>query len=289
MIKSLGILWETVRRAVLPWIYRDRLRSVRVEEIPDAPKNRNLYLIGGRQPWSAAFLCPCKCGEVIQLSFLPHDSPSWSVTVDRDDFATLAPFSLANERMQIALLCATGLGRLVSPDGHSLASTAFDSALKEPSKSKTSFPSLDTVLEVITDVGFIASRDTALQRAGLNGSAGIKSNRKSACRLERPKGRGRHPGDAIPQRPGFRRIKQAVLFLDSRSRRRWRADTNGAVLRDSLWLHIHDVLSGNSELHCWITRSALHRRPESHKHGNGLAECGCDEPTVTHVRCASVR
>lgn len=91
MIKSLGILWETVRRAVLPWIYRDRLRSLRVEEIPDVPKNRTLYLIGERQPWSAAFLCPCKCGEVIQLSLLPQDSPSWSATVDKDGFATLAP------------------------------------------------------------------------------------------------------------------------------------------------------------------------------------------------------
>jgi hypothetical protein len=91
MINFLRILWEAVRRAVLPWIYRDRLRSVRLEELPDAPKKRNLYLIGDRQPWAAAFICPCGCGEVIQLSLLPRDSPSWSVALDRDGFATLSP------------------------------------------------------------------------------------------------------------------------------------------------------------------------------------------------------
>src|SRR5689334_664379 len=85
------IIWKAVRRAALPWLYRDRLRSIGVEELPETPKGRSLYLIGNHNPWSVAFLCPCGCGELIQLSLLTCDSPSWSVTFDRDGFATLSP------------------------------------------------------------------------------------------------------------------------------------------------------------------------------------------------------
>jgi uncharacterized protein DUF6527 len=91
MTNLFRIIWEAVRRAVLPWIYSERLRSINVEEIPDTLKNRNLYLIGTRRPWSAAFLCPCGCGDVIQLSLLGNDSPFWILTLDRGGFATLAP------------------------------------------------------------------------------------------------------------------------------------------------------------------------------------------------------
>jgi hypothetical protein len=91
MTNFFNIVWKAVRSAVLSWIYRDRVRSIRVEELHEAPKSRNLYFIGSRNPWSAAFLCPCGCGELIQLSLLKNDSPSWSVTFDRYGFATLFP------------------------------------------------------------------------------------------------------------------------------------------------------------------------------------------------------
>jgi Family of unknown function (DUF6527) len=91
MKKIFSILWDAVRRAVLPWIHRDRIRSVWVEELPESLRHRRLYLLGDLQPWSAAFLCPCGCGEVIQLSLLPNDSPKWYVTFDRDGFPTLVP------------------------------------------------------------------------------------------------------------------------------------------------------------------------------------------------------
>lgn len=48
------------------------------EEAPEAPAARRVYLIGELDdPWAAAFLCPCDCGELIQLSLMRDDDPSW--------------------------------------------------------------------------------------------------------------------------------------------------------------------------------------------------------------------
>ena len=82
---------SAVRKALQPWLYTDRLRSVAVDELPDSVAQRRLYLIGNGVPRSAALLCPCGCGEVIQLSLLPDDSPSWTVSFDRDGLPTLSP------------------------------------------------------------------------------------------------------------------------------------------------------------------------------------------------------
>lgn len=91
MKKLIQIAWDAVRRALHPWIYRDRVRRVAVDELPDSLQSRRMYLIGDAAPWSAAFLCPCGCGEVIHLSLLTDDSPRWSVSFNRDGLPTLSP------------------------------------------------------------------------------------------------------------------------------------------------------------------------------------------------------
>jgi hypothetical protein len=85
------IAWDAVRKTLHPWIYRDRIRRVAVDECPDRLQRLRLYLIGGVAPWSAAFLCPCGCGEVIHLSLLIDDRPSWRLSFDRDGLPTLSP------------------------------------------------------------------------------------------------------------------------------------------------------------------------------------------------------
>lgn len=83
--------WDALRRIVYPWIYRNRFRSVTVDDLPDLLQPHHFYVIGSGALWSAVFLCPCGCAEVIHLSLLPDDSPSWSLTFDRDGLPTLYP------------------------------------------------------------------------------------------------------------------------------------------------------------------------------------------------------
>jgi len=62
------------------------------EEVPDVPRFRRVYLIGETDmPWSAAFLCPCGCGELVQLSLLPDDKPSWIASGATGGLASLHP------------------------------------------------------------------------------------------------------------------------------------------------------------------------------------------------------
>lgn len=91
MKKFFTTLWEAICGALGLEPSRDRLRSVQVEELPDALQSGRLYLIGSGKPWSAAMVCPCGCGEAIHLSLLPDDSPSWTFKSDRNGLPTLSP------------------------------------------------------------------------------------------------------------------------------------------------------------------------------------------------------
>ena len=63
-----------------------------VEDLPDVLEPDRVYLIGdGSVPWSAALLCPCRCGAVIQLSLIPSDRPRWSVSRHFTGSASLHP------------------------------------------------------------------------------------------------------------------------------------------------------------------------------------------------------
>jgi len=66
-------------------------RIVRATELPDSLKGRTLYLLGIPEPWSAALLCPCGCEELIQISLLDNDSPSWRLRLNKRDQPTLDP------------------------------------------------------------------------------------------------------------------------------------------------------------------------------------------------------
>lgn len=41
--------------------------------------------------WAAAFMCPCKCGERIELALAPEVRPFWRLTSVRKKSATLHP------------------------------------------------------------------------------------------------------------------------------------------------------------------------------------------------------
>jgi hypothetical protein len=69
-----------------------RLRYERVEDFPDVLNPATLY-VAGEEPhvWAAALLCPCGCGDVIELNLMEQASPCWSVRKHRNGSVTLMP------------------------------------------------------------------------------------------------------------------------------------------------------------------------------------------------------
>jgi hypothetical protein len=72
---------------------RERIfRPVHVEDFPDALSPGSVYLAGeGENLWAAAMLCPCGCGEMIELNLLPQVRPRWAVDEHVDGTITLTP------------------------------------------------------------------------------------------------------------------------------------------------------------------------------------------------------
>ncbi len=69
-----------------------RFRPLHVEDLPDALSSGVVYIAGeGENLWAAAMLCPCSCGEVIQLNLLPQVRPRWIVDELADGTLTLTP------------------------------------------------------------------------------------------------------------------------------------------------------------------------------------------------------
>lgn len=63
-----------------------------VEDIPDVLQPHSIYFVGDEgRPWAAAFLCPCQCGDVIQLSLIENDRPRWRARVHENRSVTLDP------------------------------------------------------------------------------------------------------------------------------------------------------------------------------------------------------
>ena len=87
----LRLLWGTVKKPVSWWRFRTRIKSVAVEELPERLQKQRLYLLGAREPWGAALLCPCGCGEVIHLSLMQQDSPRWRLKLEPQGVPTLTP------------------------------------------------------------------------------------------------------------------------------------------------------------------------------------------------------
>jgi hypothetical protein len=91
-----------------------RFTACACEDLPETVEGGVVYLIGDKlNPWSAAMLCPCGCGSLIQLSLLPNDRPRWRAHRHFDGAVSLFPsvwrnkgcfshFILRNGRIQWA-------------------------------------------------------------------------------------------------------------------------------------------------------------------------------------------
>jgi hypothetical protein len=100
-VNWLGTLWRTSREVVaLParwWHHLGRrkpkpYRYVHVEEFPDGIDANKLYIAGENGYfWAAAMLCPCGCGDVIELNLLKKARPCWTVQEHPDGLVSLRP------------------------------------------------------------------------------------------------------------------------------------------------------------------------------------------------------
>jgi hypothetical protein len=91
-------IWSAVSfpvRWVLQWLRPQEphlFRIVRVADVPDSPQKLKIYVVGeGDNAWALVFICPCGCGETIELNLLKQARPCWSVLEHSDGTVTLAP------------------------------------------------------------------------------------------------------------------------------------------------------------------------------------------------------
>jgi hypothetical protein len=75
-----------------PWRKRQIYRVLHVEEFPNNLKRYKVYLAGENENvWAAAMVCPCGCGDVIELNLLKQARPCWQVQLHSDETVSLAP------------------------------------------------------------------------------------------------------------------------------------------------------------------------------------------------------
>jgi Family of unknown function (DUF6527) len=90
-------VWQTIVQFwlwLLAWLglRTPAFRVVHVTDIPDKPRSEKLYVAGeDGYAWSAAMLCPCGCGQTLEMNLLPDAKPCWTVTEAPDGLATLHP------------------------------------------------------------------------------------------------------------------------------------------------------------------------------------------------------
>ena len=68
--------------------------SIFIDDFPDDNiiQNNTLYIVGENgNYWVVIFLCPCGCGDLIQLNLLPEFRPRWSIKKHLDATLTLHP------------------------------------------------------------------------------------------------------------------------------------------------------------------------------------------------------
>lgn len=68
------------------------LRVVTGPEWPEIWPPDTIFVQGEHgQEWSAAFVCPCGCGDIVYLNLLPHFRPRWRLRRGAHGRPTLSP------------------------------------------------------------------------------------------------------------------------------------------------------------------------------------------------------
>jgi hypothetical protein len=91
----LMVFFRTLWRRIRNWwvsVWDRPYRSVMVEELPDHLAKKTSYIADeGPHLWYVAMICPCGCGETLQMSLLSDARPRWTVSVDSNGLPSLSP------------------------------------------------------------------------------------------------------------------------------------------------------------------------------------------------------
>jgi len=76
--------------------FQDRFPPFQIVNVsnsfPKSLKKKRIYvLLEDGEPWEARFLCPCGCGDALDLSLLADDHPTWTAKSGINRRATLHP------------------------------------------------------------------------------------------------------------------------------------------------------------------------------------------------------
>jgi hypothetical protein len=103
MIGAVQTAWRWCRNAARELAgrvrgYRDAIRSGRYRLVlvegamPERLRRRTLYILTeDRQPWVASMICPCGCGETLEMNLLTDERPCWRYSVDSKGHPSLEP------------------------------------------------------------------------------------------------------------------------------------------------------------------------------------------------------
>lgn len=89
MIEWLESCWHAIRERLKP---RRRVVIKVGDLLPSKlPRHDLILLQDGGENWSVGFLCPCGCGDTVELLLLPNVKPRWDIRVDARRRPTLTP------------------------------------------------------------------------------------------------------------------------------------------------------------------------------------------------------
>ncbi|WP_425576795.1 DUF6527 family protein [Nibrella saemangeumensis] len=84
-------LWRFTQKIWERW-FKQSAKLVYVDDLPEKLSKDGFYVIGDpKNPWLLAFICPCGCQEIIQLSLLTDYRPHWTFSVEKQQRVTIMP------------------------------------------------------------------------------------------------------------------------------------------------------------------------------------------------------
>lgn len=89
MIEWIKSCWSVIKE----WFTPRRKVLIQVGDLlpTELPKYDLILLQDGGENWSVGFLCPCGCGDTIELLLLSNVKPRWDILLDEYLYPTLTP------------------------------------------------------------------------------------------------------------------------------------------------------------------------------------------------------